>query len=231
MRLVELSHVIENGTVTYPGLPAPRIGEHLSFADSRSHYAPGTEFAIGRIEMIANTGTYLDTPAHRYRDGHDLAALPLERCADLPAVVVDAAGAVTAEDLAGRQLTGAAVLVRTGWDVHWGTGRYGEADHPHLTADAAEALVAAGATLVGIDSVNIDATSTGERPVHSALLRAGIPVVEHLTGLDQLPVTGARFTAVPPLISGMATFPVRAFAVVPVREPRGPGSIEGDGGV
>jgi arylformamidase len=215
MRLVDLSHVIEDGMVTYPGLPGPRISEHLTFEASRSHYADGTEFSIGRIDMLANTGTYLDTPAHRFREGHDLSALPLERCADLPAVVVDASGAVAADDLAGLELAGAAVLVRTGWDVHWGTERYGDRDHPHLTGDAAGALVEAGAALVGIDSVNIDVTSTGERPVHTRLLRAGIPIVEHLTGLGRLPASGARFTAVPPLVAGMGTFPVRAFATVP----------------
>lgn len=215
MRLVELSHVIEDGMVTYPGLPRPRISEHLGFEASRSHYAEGTEFSIARIEMVANTGTYLDTPAHRFPDGHDLSALPLQRCADLPAVVVDAVSTISADDLVGRGLTGAAVLLRTGWDAHWGTGRYGDREHPHLTAGGAHALVEAGATLVGIDSVNIDATTTGERPAHTRLLRAGIPIVEHLTGLDQLPTTGARFTAVPPLIAGMGTFPVRAFATVP----------------
>jgi arylformamidase len=215
MRLINLSHIIEDGMVTYPGLPGPRISEHLTFEASRSHYARGTEFSIGRIDMLANTGTYLDTPAHRFPDGHDLSALPLEKCAGLPAVVVDAVGAVTADNLVGLDLAGAAVLLRTGWDAHWGTDRYGDSDHPHLTTDAADVLVEAGATLVGIDSVNIDATTTGERPVHTRLLGAGIPIVEHLTGLDQLPTSGARFTAVPPLVAGMGTFPVRAFATTP----------------
>jgi arylformamidase len=215
MPLIDLSHVIEDGMVTYPGLPGPRISEHLTFRASRSHYASGTEFSIGRIDMVANTGTYLDTPAHRYPDGHDLSALPLERCADLPAVVVDASSPVTADDLAGLVPAGAAVLLRTGWDAHWGTERYGDGNHPHLTADAAQALVDADAALVGIDSVNIDATTTGERPAHTLLLGAGIPIVEHLTGLDRLPATGARFTAVPPLVAGMGTFPVRAFATLP----------------
>ncbi|NIK61966.1 cyclase family protein [Kribbella shirazensis] len=215
MRLIDLSHVIEDGMVTYPGLPGPRISMHLTFEASKSHYAQGTVFSIGRIDMVANTGTYLDTPAHRFPDGHDLSALPLERCADLPAVVVDAVGTVTPDDLTGLELAGAAVLLRTGWDAHWGTERYGDSSHPHLTGEVAEALVEAGAMLVGIDSVNIDATTTGERPTHTCLLRAGIPVVEHLTHLDQLPATGARFTAVPPLLAGMATFPVRAFATVP----------------
>jgi arylformamidase len=215
MRHVELSHVIEHETVTYPGLPGPQIDQHLSFEASREHYAPGTEFAIGRISMVANTGTYLDTPAHLYRQGHDLAELPLERCVDLPAVVVDADAANGATDVAGVHVHGAAVLLRTGWDAHWGTERYGDPAHPHLTADGAQALVDVQAALVGIDSVNIDATVTGERPAHSLLLAAGIPVVEHLTGLERLPTTGARFTAAPPLVRGLATFPVRAFASVP----------------
>jgi kynurenine formamidase len=216
MRLVDLSHVIEHGMTTYPGLPAPVIDTHLSFEDSAGHYAPGTEFAIGRISMVANTGTYLDTPAHRYRNGHDLAGLALERCAHLPVVVMDGGtGAIGPEVLTNQSVEGAAVLLRTGWDRHWGTERYGDPVHPHLTAAGAEVLVAAGAVLVGIDSVNIDDTTGGERPAHSLLLAAGIPVVEHLTRLDELPATGATFTAAPPAVRGMATFPVRAFAAVP----------------
>lgn len=216
MRLIDLSHEIADGTVTYPGLPAPVIDEHLSFEDSAGHYAPGTEFRIGRITMVANTGTYLDTPAHRFREGHDLAQLPLERCALLPAVVVDAGpGAVGPEVFAGLELRGAAVLLRTGWSQHWGTERYGDAEHPHLTEPGARQLVREGAALVGIDSVNIDDTAGGHRPAHTTLLAAGIPVVEHLTGLEQLPMTGATFTAVPVAVRGMATFPVRAFAAVP----------------
>jgi kynurenine formamidase len=215
MRFVDLSHVIIDQMVTYPGLPGPRIDAHLTFEDSRSVYAEGTEFAIGRISMVANTGTYLDTPAHRYRDGHDLAGLPLQRCADLPAVVVDASGAIGPGDFGDLDVAGAAVLLRTGWDEHWGTPRYGDPDHPYLNEGGARLLVARGAALVGIDSVNIDATSTGARPAHSVLLAAGVPVVEHLTGLDALPPSGARFSAVPPAVHGMATFPVRAFARLP----------------
>src|SRR3712207_2285365 len=168
--------------------------------------------------MVANTGTYLDTPAHRYREGHDLAGLPLERCAGLPAVVVRAPGdghAVDGTVFAGLDLAGTAVLVHTGWDVHWGTERYLDRLHPHLTADAARALVDGGAALVGIDSVNIDDAVGAERPAHSLLLAAEVPIVEHLTGLAQLPATGATFTAVPVAIRGLATFPVRAFATVP----------------
>jgi arylformamidase len=216
VRLVDLSHVIEHGMITYPGLPGPIIDEHLSFAESTDHYAPGTEFTIGRITMVANTGTYLDTPAHRFRDGHDLAGLPLEHCALLPAVVIDAGpGPIGEEVVTSQQTNGAAVLLRTGWDRHWGTDRYADHSHPHLTEAAATCLVEAGARLVGIDSVNIDNTTDGRRPAHTVLLAAGIPVVEHLTNLDRLPASGATFTAVPAAVHGMASFPVRSFAAVP----------------
>ncbi len=214
MRHLDLSHTIEHQMVTYPGLPGPEIGEHLSFDASAAHYSAGTEFAIGRISMVANTGTYLDTPAHRFRDGHDLAALRLERCVLLPAVVVDAEGPIGPAVFADVHVEGSAVLLRTGWDRHWGTDRYGDPVHPHLVEDAAAVLVERGATLVGIDSVNLDDTTGGDRPAHTRLLRAGIPVVEHLTGLAGLPDTGARFTAVPPAVRGLATFPVRAFATI-----------------
>lgn len=215
MRLADLSHRIEHAMITYPGLPGPEIGEHLSFDASHSQYAPGTEFSIGRITMVANTGTYLDTPAHRFRDGHDLSGLALERCAMLPAVVVDGSGRIGRDSLSGVQAGGMAVLLHTGWDRHWGTDRYGDSGHPHLSEDGACLLAQRGAALVGIDSVNIDDTTTGQRPAHTVLLSAGIPVVEHLTGLGELPQSGARFFAVPPAIRGLATFPVRAFAVLP----------------
>lgn len=215
MRFVDLSHVIGDGMVTYPGLPGPEIGEHLSWEDSWARYAPGTEFRIARISMVANTGTYLDTPAHRYRDGWGIADLPLELVAAVPGVVADAIGPpIGPEAFAGLEVSERAVLVRTGWSRHWGTDRYGEPGHPYLTAAAADALVASSPALVGIDSVNIDGTETGERPVHSALLAAGIPIVEHLTGLDQLPAEGFDFFAVPQRVEGMGTFPVRAFAIV-----------------
>ncbi len=214
MTLVDLSHTVAHGTVTYPGLPGPEIGTHLSFEESRTHYAAGTEFSIGRISMVANTGTYLDTPAHRFPDGHDLAGLPLERIADLPATVVAGLGAIGPEVLPDMALAGHAVLFQTGWDVHWGTERYGLAEHPYLTGQAAAALVDADVALVGIDSVNIDDTRGGERPVHTALLAAAVPIVEHLTGLAVLPRTGTRFFAVPVKVAGLATFPVRAFALV-----------------
>lgn len=214
-RLVDLSHVVVDGMVTYPGLPGPVIEPHLTFEASRQGYDEGTEFQIARITMVANTGTYLDTPSHRYAGGHDLSGLPLEACADLPAVVVDPGPAAGPEVVSGHDVRGAAVLLRTGWDRHWGAARYGVAGHPHLTAAGAKALVDAGAALVGIDSVNIDDTSAGARPAHSILLAAGVPVVEHLAGLGAVPASGARFFAVPPRVEGMGTFPVRAFALVP----------------
>ncbi|MEH0970810.1 cyclase family protein [Micromonospora sp. CPCC 205546] len=219
-RLVELSHPITDGMTTLPGWPAPRITEWLTREASRANYAPGTEFQVGRIDMIANTGTYLDTPAHRFAGGVDLAATGLDRLADLPAVVVRVPAGTRAVDrllLAPYDVAGHAVLLHTGWSTHFGTDRYGAPEAPYLTGDGARALVDAGAALVGIDSINIDdmsPTAAGERPAHSALLAAGVPIVEHLTGLDALPPTGFRFTAAPPMVVGMGTFPVRAFAVL-----------------
>lgn len=214
-RLIDLSHPISDGMITYPGLPGPVLSDHLSRDASRERYAPGYEFHIGRIDLVGNTGTYLDTPFHRFPDGHDLAGLDLARVVDVPGVVVDApaTGPVGADVFAGLDVAGKAVLVRTGWDRHWGDDHYGDPSHPGLDGPAAEALAAAGPALVGIDSVNIDLTVTGERPVHTALLGAGIPIVEHLTGLDRLPPS-FTFTAVPPTIVGLGTFPVRAFATV-----------------
>jgi len=215
VRFLDLSHAISDAMVTYPGLPGPMISDHLSRAASRERYAPGTEFQIGRIDMVANTGTYIDTPFHRFADGHDLSALALERVAFVPAVLVDAKGpAIDAGAFAGLDLTNRAVIIRTGWDAHWGTPAYGAGGHPHLTAAAAQALVAARVAVVGIDSVNIDGTSTGERPVHTALLAQGIPIVEHLRGLEQIPSGSFTFTAVPVKVNGMGTFPVRAFATI-----------------
>ena len=216
-RLVDLSHVVSDGLVTHPGLPAPAIGTHLSRPASASHYAPGTTFHIGRIEMVSNTGTYLDAPFHRFDGASDLADLPLERLADLPGLAIDVAAGVRridVERLPPRDLGGHAVLFRTGWSRHFATPRYADG-HPFLAGALAEALVARGAALVGIDSLNIDDTADGTRPVHTALLRAGIPIVEHLTGLAALPREGFRFFAVPVKVRGMGTFPVRAFAVTP----------------
>lgn len=216
-QFVDVSHTVEHGLVTYRGLPAPVICDYLSREESRKHYAAGTEFQIGKIEMVANTGTYLDSPFHRYEDGDDLSQLALESLADLDGVVV------TADRSAGRavgraafgdlDVKGRAVLVRTGWDAHWKTEGYFEG-HPFLTEDAARFLADGGAALVGIDSYNIDDTADGRRPAHSILLGAGVPIVEHMCGLDQLPRDGFRFYAVPVKVKGFGTFPVRAFAVL-----------------
>ncbi|HEU5267979.1 MAG TPA: cyclase family protein, partial [Jatrophihabitans sp.] len=216
--LVELNHRIEAGMTTYPGLPGPEITPHLSRDASRAVYDGQAEFAIDRISMVGNTGTYLDSPYHRYPDGVDLAGLPLDLVADLPAVVVRTAGsgvrAVDVGALAALDVAGKAVLLHTGGDRHWGTPHYAD-DAPYLAASGATWLVDHHALLVGIDAVNIDDIADPGRPAHSLLLAAGIPVVEHLTGLDQLPPTGARFTAAAPRVSGFGTFPVRAFAALP----------------
>jgi arylformamidase len=216
-RFVDLSHTIHDGLVTYPGLPAARVGEHLDRQSSRAHYAQGTEFSIGRIEMVANTGTYLDAPFHRFEGGEDLAQLALESLADLPGVVVrvpEGVRAIGAERFADLgELRGHAVLVATGWSRHFGRAEYG-VGHPFLTREAAERLVAGGVMLVGIDSLNIDDTAGGERPVHSLLLARGVRIVEHLTNLAALPERDFRFFAVPPKVRGLGSFPVRAFALL-----------------
>jgi arylformamidase len=214
--IVDLSHALEDGTITYPGLPGPVISDHLSREASRERYAPGYEFQIGRIDMVSNTGTYLDTPFHRYPDGQDLAGLDPARVAGVPGVVLDSGGneEIGPELLDGLDLAGHAVLFRTGWDLNWGTERYGQPDHPYLALGTAERLAEAGVAVVGIDSVNIDGTRNGERPVHSVLLAAGVPIVEHLTGLDGIGERPFTFFAVPPAIRGMGTFPVRALAVM-----------------
>jgi kynurenine formamidase len=215
-RLIDVSHVIESWMITYKGLPAPLVCDFLSREASRKVYAPGTEFHIGKIEMVANTGTYLDAPFHRFADGVDVADLPLEKLAHLPGVVVRMESprrAVDRDAIAGLDLHGKAVLVQTGWDRHWRTDRYFEG-HPYLTAGAATLLAEAGAALVGIDSLNIDDTADLCRPVHTALLGAGIPIVEHLTGLAHLPDDDFRFFAVPVKVRGMGTFPVRAFGLI-----------------
>ncbi|MGW0843175.1 cyclase family protein [Streptomyces sp. NPDC002787] len=216
-RIVDLSHPIRHGMITYPGLPGPEIGEHLTREASREIYAPGTEFAMGRISMVSNTGTYVDSPYHRFGGGHDLAALPLERLIDLDGIVVRVQGAgrraVDREALLPYDVTGRAVLIHTGWARHWGTDRYGHG-HPYLTADAVAWLVEQRAVLVGMDTLNIDDTDDGTRPAHTGLLAAGIPVVEHLRGLEQPPTQGFRFHAAPPAVEGMGTFPVRAYALL-----------------
>jgi arylformamidase len=215
-RLIELSHQIHHGMVTYPGLPGPELSDYLPREASPARYGPGTEFHIGQISMVANTGTYLDSPSHAFAGVTDVAGLPLQRVADLDGVVVRIGAerrAIDRDALASHEVAGRAVLVHTGWDRHWATERYGTGS-PFLTAAAAEWLVERQAGLVGIDSVNIDDTSGQARPVHRALLAAGIPIVEHLCGLDQLPASGFRFHAAPPQVVGIGTFPVRAYAVL-----------------
>ena len=215
--LIDLSHTIEHGMVTYKGLPAPVISDWLSRDASSARYAPGTTFQIGKIGMLANTGTYIDAPFHRFDNGQDIAAYPLEAVADVPGIVIRAperdGRALDAPWFRGRDLRGKAVLVHTGWDTHWRTDRYA-LGHPFLTRAAAQSLAAGGAALVGIDSLNIDDDTDGTRPAHTILLGAGIPIVEHLCGLEELPDQGFRFFAVPAKVKGIGSFPVRAFGLI-----------------
>ena len=216
-RLVDLSHTVEDGLVTYKGLAAPIICDYLSREASKTKYAEGTSFHIGKIEMVSNTGTYVDSPFHRYADGKDLSELALESLAELDAVVLRVPPGRTRIDagmFAHLEVRGHAVLVSTGWSRHWNTDQYFEG-HPFLTEGAARWLLDRGALLVGIDSLNIDNTSTGERPVHTILLGGDVPIVEHLTNLDALPDSGFRFHAVPVKVRRLGTFPVRAYGVVP----------------
>lgn len=215
-RLIDLSHTVEDGLITYPGLPGPVVCDFLSREASRAHYEGETTFQIARIEMVANTGTYVDSPFHRFADGVDLAGLDLGSLAHLEGLVVDATGrgrAVGPDLFGSLDVRSRAVLVRTGWDARWATPAYFEG-HPYLTGAAATLLRDAGATVVGIDSLNIDDTADGRRPVHTTLLGAGIPIVEHLRGLSALPHSGFRFHAVPVKFRGVGTFPVRAYAVL-----------------
>ena len=216
-RIVDLSHVIEDGMVTYRGLPGPHICDFLSRGQSAANYDDGSTFQIARIEMVANTGTYVDVPSHRFAEGKDLSEVGVERFANLPAVLVrqpfENGLAVDAYAFEGVEVRGRAVLVATGWDRHWGSEAY-YSDHSFVTAAAADRLIAGGAVMVGIDSHNIDDTRLRTRPVHTALLGAGILICEHMTNLGALPDEGFRFSAVPPKVRGMGTFPVRAYAVL-----------------
>ncbi len=215
-RFVDLSHTIEDGMITYKGLPGPVISDYWTREASKVHYEQGTSFHIGKIEMVANTGTYVDSPYHRYADGKDLSELDLASVANLDGIVFRADPTKRAIDrnLFGKtNVKAKAVLIHTGWDKHWGTEKYFEG-HPYLTRDAAEYLRDSGVSLVGIDSLNIDDTSDGQRPAHSILLRADIPIVEHLCNLSELPDDGFTFYAVPVKVKGFGTFPVRAFALV-----------------
>ncbi|HMB22605.1 MAG TPA: cyclase family protein [Anaerolineales bacterium] len=215
-KLVDLSHEVEHGMITYKGLPAPIICDYLSREESRSHYSGGTEFCIGKIEMVANTGTYVDSPFHRFADGIDLSELPLESLADLEGIVVHAQAfgrAIPAKAFDGLDLKGKAALIHTGWASHWRTDQYFE-DHPFLTKEAAECLVEAGAAFVGIDTYNIDDTTDGTRPAHTTLLGNRIPICEHMCNLESLPNSGFRFHAAPVKVKAFGTFPVRAYAVL-----------------
>jgi arylformamidase len=214
-RLIDLSHTVTHGLITYKGLPAPIICDYLSREASRKLYAAGTEFQIGKIEMVANTGTYLDSPFHRYADGKDLSELDLRKLANLPAIKIWAQNkqAIDASCFPRKELTGKAVLVETGWSRHWNTPQYFEG-HPFLTEDAARFLADAGVALVGIDSHNIDDVQDLRRPVHSILLKQEIPIVEHMTNLAAIPNADFRFFAVPVKVKGFGTFPVRAFAMI-----------------
>ncbi len=213
---IDLSHTVEDGMITYRGLPAPVICDYWTREHSQQFYAEGTSFHIGKIEMVANTGTYVDSPFHRFADGKDLSELPLLSLADLEGIVVQVAGAsnraIDSNAFADLNLRGKAVLVHTGWDRYWRTDQYFEG-HPFLTTEAAEYLVDAGAAMVGIDSLNIDDTDDAQRPVHTALLGANTPIVEHLRGLENLPSSGFRFFAVPVKVARFGSFPVRAYAI------------------
>jgi kynurenine formamidase len=216
--LVDLSHIVTDGLETYPGMPVPQVFEHLGREAAERFYGPGVTFQVGMITMCTNTGTYLDTPFHRFADGHDLTGLALERVAQVDAVCIDCTATPVIEPSAldGLDLAGRAVLFHTGHSRRWGTPAY-FTGHPYVSAATARALVAAGVAVVGIDSLNIDATHSPDgdgRPVHTTLLGAGIPIVEHLTHLDELPADGFTFTAVPPKIEGLGTFTVRAHAMV-----------------
>lgn len=212
---IDLSHTIEDGLVTYKGLPAPVICDYLSREASRQYYEEGAEFQIGKIEMVSNTGTYIDCPFHRYEGGNDLSEIGLEAFVDLEGLVVSVPFsetlAITEDHFKGLEIKGRAVLVHTGWDRRWNTEQYYE-DHPYLTEGAAAYLRDQGARLVGIDSHNIDDTSGGRRPVHTILLGSEILIVEHLCNLQSLPEKGFTFSAIPPKLKGVGTFPVRAMA-------------------
>ncbi len=213
--LIDLSHTIENGLITYKGLPAPIICDYLSREESKKLYGEGTEFHIGKIEMVANTGTYIDCPFHRFSDGKDFSLVGLESFTDLDAIVISVPFTktleITEEHIKPYEIKNRAVLFHTGWDKYWNTEKYYE-NNPHLSQGAAEYLKKSQVKLAGIDSLNIDSTNSKDRPVHTVLLGAEILIVEHLCNLNSLPKDGFKFSALPPKIKGMGSFPVRAFA-------------------
>lgn len=215
-KLIDISHEVEHGMITYKGLPAPIICDFLSREESRKHYAEGTEFNIGKIEMVANTGTYVDSPFHRFADGIDLAELPLESLADLEGIVIRASKterAISADVFHGLEIKGKAVLIHTNWSRHWRTDQYFDG-HPFLSRDAAQFLAGSKVAFVGIDTYNIDDTTDGTRPAHTILLGNRIPICEHMCGLENLPDSGFRFHAAPVKVRAFGTFPVRAYAVL-----------------
>ncbi|SFE97597.1 Kynurenine formamidase [Chitinophaga sp. CF118] len=213
--LIDLSHTIEDGLVTYKGLPAPVICDYLNRERSRDFYEEGTTFQIGKIEMVTNTGTYIDCPFHRFEHGKDLSEIGLEYFTDLEGIAISIPYAdtlsITANHLRNYEIRNRAVLIHTGWAEHWNTERYYE-NHPSLTEDAAVYLRDCQVKLVGIDSHNIDNTNGKSRPVHTTLLGAEILIVEHLCNLELLPQEGFTFSAIPPKFKGVGTFPVRAMA-------------------
>ncbi len=217
-RFVEVSHPVTAGMKTYPGLPEPSVEVNMDYEASHERYQGQAEFFIASLHLCGNTGTYVDSPVHRYRGGVDLAGLPLERLADLETVVVDCSGgerAIDAGALAAVEMRYRAVLVRTDFSRHWGTPSYFSEPNPFLTADACEMLVRQGALFVGIDSLNIDDTGNPARPAHTILLGAGIPVCEHMTNLEAVPASGGRLHAAPIAWVGGASFPVRAYVIAP----------------
>lgn len=211
---VELSHEIENGMPSYPGIPGPHISALLDHEASRARYDNQAEFYLGMIEVAGNTGTYIDSPFHRDPTGDDLSQIPLEAVAGVSAVVVDCEmdvdRAVDVEATPG-EIAGRAVLVRTRWDTRWGSEEYWSSG-PFLSASTVKLLAEARPALVGVDFSNVDDTDDPARPAHTQLLRANVLVLEHLCNLYLLPPTGARIYAVPLRIKGGASFPVRAFA-------------------
>lgn len=213
---IDLSHVIESGLITYPGLPGPVIRDFISREDSKANYAEGVTFHIGLIEMVANTGTYVDSPFHRFKEGSDLADLPLKSIANLPGLVIrsESSVAIKPDSFKNIDFRGAAVLFHTGWDKYWETPEYASSDSPYLTRESCERLIDGGAALIGIDSINIDDRKDSNRPAHSLLLKAGIPIIEHLCNLQSVPDSGFRFFAIPPKIKNFGSFPVRAFALL-----------------
>ncbi len=216
--ILDLSHEISAGLVTYPGLAPPELSTVLSRAETAAWLGPGVSFEVTSLTLVGNTGTYIDAPLHYHAGLADIGELPLDRLVDVPIALVTALDVTSIGrdrlDEPGR-LAGRAVLIHTGWARHWGTPSYAGPGSPHLTADAVAALIDAGPAVVGIDSLNVDDPDDPARPAHQGLLGAGIPIIEHLANLESMPAGGARLTALPAPVRGMASFPVRAVAVCP----------------